>query len=103
MFSRMSEGKQTGTTYRVEVSYLEIYNERVKDLLKKNSANSHSLKVREHPKYGPYVEELSKHLVMDYQDILNVMNRGNVCRTTASTNMNDGNFPADIRLNYGDN
>ena len=50
MFLKMAEG----TTYKVEVSYLEIYNERVKDLLKKNS--SHNLKVREHPSQGPYVQ-----------------------------------------------
>lgn len=41
-------------------SYMEIYNEKVRDLLKVslNKANSpqHNLKVREHPKEGPYVE-----------------------------------------------
>jgi len=83
----MKEGKEKGTTYRTEVSYLEIYNERVKDLLKRDQ--THSLKVREHPKQGPYVEALSKHLVMEYNDILELMNRGNSNRTTACTNMND--------------
>jgi len=87
MFTRMKEGKEKGTTYRTEVSYLEIYNERVKDLLKRDQ--THSLKVREHPKQGPYVEALSKHLVMEYNDILELMNRGNSNRTTACTNMND--------------
>lgn len=38
-------------------SYLEIYNERVRDLLSEGkSATTHSLKVREHPKTGPFVE-----------------------------------------------
>jgi kinesin family protein 16B len=83
MFLKMVEG----TTYKVEVSYLEIYNERVKDLLKKNS--SHNLKVREHPSQGPYVEDLSKHLVTEYRNILRLMEQGNDLRTTASTNMND--------------
>ena len=83
MFERMVEG----TKYRVEVSYLEIYNERVKDLLQKNS--SHNLKVREHPTQGPYVQDLSKHLVGEYREILNLMEQGNNLRTTASTNMND--------------
>ena len=72
---------------RTEVSYLEIYNERVKDLLRKNS--DHNLKVREHPVSGPYVQNLSKHLVMSYTDILALMETGNNVRTTASTNMND--------------
>lgn len=83
MFKRMVEG----TKYRVEVSYLEIYNERVKDLLQKNS--SHNLKVREHPTQGPYVQDLSKHLVGEYLEILRLMEQGNNLRTTASTNMND--------------
>ena len=83
MFQRMVEG----TSYRTEVSYLEIYNERVKDLLEKNS--SHNLKVREHPVQGPYVQDLSKHLVMEYKEILRLMEVGNALRTTAATNMND--------------
>ena len=78
---------QCGIFSRTEVSYLEIYNERVKDLLRKNS--DHNLKVREHPVSGPYVQNLSKHLVMDYNDILALMETGNNVRTTASTNMND--------------
>ena len=36
-------------------SYLEIYNERVRDLLKTGAKNTHSLRVREHPKEGPFV------------------------------------------------
>jgi len=83
MFQRMVDG----TSYRTEVSYLEIYNERVKDLLQKNS--SHNLKVREHPVQGPYVQDLSKHLVGEYRDILRLMDQGNDLRTTAATNMND--------------
>ena len=39
------------TSYRTEASYLEIYNERVKDLLGPANAE-HRLKVREHPKEG---------------------------------------------------
>ena len=97
MFSRMSrEGKVEGTTYRTEVSYLEIYNERVKDLLDRPAplssacdTTSHKLRIREHPKDGPYVENLSKHLVVNYRDILSLMEQGNKVRTTASTNMND--------------
>jgi hypothetical protein len=40
-------------------SYLEIYNERVKDLLRptlSKSKEKFTLKVREHPKEGPYVQ-----------------------------------------------
>ena len=86
LFRKMSESKDSGSTYRTEVSYLEIYNESVRDLL---NATSHKLKLREHPKDGPYVENLTKHLVVNYRDILSLMERGNKIRTTASTNMND--------------
>merc|ERR1712226_219225 len=94
LFSRMAKegNKMEGTTYRTEVSYLEIYNEKVKDLLASSSSSNdvgHKLKVREHPKDGPYVENLSKHLVMNYRDILALMEKGNKVRTTASTAMND--------------
>ena len=36
-------------------SYLEVYNEKVRDLLK-TKKQQHTLRVREHPKDGPYVE-----------------------------------------------
>ncbi|XP_050664583.1 kinesin-like protein Klp98A [Leptidea sinapis] len=87
LFSRVMAGKESGASYRTEVSYLEIYNERVKDLLSTDAG--HSLRVREHPKLGPYVQDLSKHLVSDYDDIQECMHRGNLQRTTASTQMND--------------
>ncbi|XP_060805148.1 kinesin-like protein Klp98A [Amyelois transitella] len=87
LFSRVAAGKESGASYRTEVSYLEIYNERVKDLLSEDAG--HSLRVREHPKLGPYVQDLSKHLVSDYDDIQECMHRGNLHRTTASTQMND--------------
>ncbi|XP_047994058.1 kinesin-like protein Klp98A [Leguminivora glycinivorella] len=87
LFSRVAAGKESGASYRTEVSYLEIYNERVKDLLASDAG--HSLRVREHPKLGPYVQDLSRHLVSDYDDIQECMHRGNLHRTTASTQMND--------------
>uniref|UniRef100_L7M6K4 Putative kinesin-like protein kif16b n=1 Tax=Rhipicephalus pulchellus TaxID=72859 RepID=L7M6K4_RHIPC len=88
MYTRMKLGQNSGTTFRTEVSYLEIYNEKVKDLLKRESTQ-HNLRVREHPKLGPYVQDLSRHLVMDYSDVEELMARGNAHRTTASTAMND--------------
>lgn len=88
MYTRMKLSQNSGTTFRTEVSYLEIYNEKVKDLLKRESTQ-HNLRVREHPKLGPYVQDLSRHLVMDYSDVQELMARGNSHRTTASTAMND--------------
>jgi len=71
----------------VEVSYLEIYNERVRDLL--NPANKGNLKVREHPSTGPYVEDLAKLVVGSFEEIEHLMDEGNKARTVAATNMNE--------------
>ncbi|SNX88021.1 probable Kinesin-3 motor protein [Melanopsichium pennsylvanicum] len=71
----------------VEVSYIEIYNEKVRDLL--NPKNKGNLKVREHPSLGPYVEDLSKLVVGSFSDIENLMDEGNKARTVAATNMNE--------------
>lgn len=89
MFNRMRIGQKSGTGYKTNVSYLEIYNERVKDLLGPSSNIGHGLRVREHRTLGPYVEGLSQHPVADYNEIQNCIDRGNTLRTTASTNMND--------------
>lgn len=88
LFSRMKVGQEEGTGYKTEVSYLEIYNERVRDLLGPQNIG-HALRVREHRIHGPYVENLSQHPVIDFNEIHNCMIRGNQERTTASTNMND--------------
>lgn len=87
LFERMSADSKKGTTHRVHVSYLEIYQERVADLLRGRDGSS--LRVREHPKKGPYVEGLTTCLVTNYGHIQECMNRGNSHRTTAATNMND--------------
>ncbi|XP_068602582.1 kinesin-like protein KIF1B [Brachionichthys hirsutus] len=74
-------------SYSVEVSYMEIYCERVRDLL--NPKNKGNLRVREHPLMGPYVEDLSKLAVTSYTDIADLMDAGNKARTVAATNMNE--------------
>ncbi|XP_075950958.1 kinesin-like protein KIF1B [Anarhichas minor] len=74
-------------SYSVEVSYMEIYCERVRDLL--NPKNKANLRVREHPLLGPYVEDLSKLAVTSYTDIADLMDAGNKARTVAATNMNE--------------
>lgn len=75
-------------TYKVELSYLEIYSEEVKDLLVKAHPPG-GLKVRQHPELGPYVEGLSQVLVEDYNTIKKLVDSGNKERTVASTALND--------------
>ncbi|RYP72903.1 hypothetical protein DL771_003941 [Monosporascus sp. 5C6A] len=88
MFKRIGQLQEDKTTKcTVEVSYLEIYNERVRDLL--NPSTKGNLKVREHPSTGPYVEDLAKLVVNSFQEIENLMDEGNKARTVAATNMNE--------------
>jgi kinesin family protein 1 len=88
MFERIgSLQEDKNLRYTVEVSYLEIYNERVRDLL--NPSTKGNLKVREHPSTGPYVEDLAKLVVSSFNEIEHLMDEGNKARTVAATNMNE--------------
>ena len=73
-------------TYKLEVSYLEIYSEDVRDLLSSNTTVG--LRVREHPELGPYVEGLSQILVENYKSVKKLIDQGNKERVTAATLMN---------------
>src|SRR5687768_167022 len=75
LFNRINNNQDSEVTYQVQVSYIEIYNERVRDLL--NPKNKGNLKVREHPALGPYIEDLSKLIVNSFNDIENLMDEGN--------------------------
>ncbi|XP_050299127.1 kinesin-like protein unc-104 isoform X2 [Anthonomus grandis grandis] len=87
LFRKIRDSEQPDIKYSVEVSYMEIYCERVRDLL--NPKNKGNLKVREHPLLGPYVEDLSKLAVTSYEDIHELIDEGNKARTVAATNMNE--------------
>ncbi|XP_039698190.1 kinesin-like protein KIF1B isoform X4 [Pteropus medius] len=87
LFEKINDNCNEDMSYSVEVSYMEIYCERVRDLL--NPKNKGNLRVREHPLLGPYVEDLSKLAVTSYTDIADLMDAGNKARTVAATNMNE--------------
>ncbi|XP_076582769.1 kinesin-like protein KIF1A isoform X12 [Chaetodon auriga] len=87
LFTKINDNTDNSMSYSVEVSYMEIYCERVRDLL--NPKNKGNLRVREHPLMGPYVEDLSKLAVTSYNDIQDLMDSGNKARTVAATNMNE--------------
>ncbi|XP_044218347.1 kinesin-like protein KIF1A isoform X3 [Thunnus albacares] len=87
LFTKINDNTDNSMSYSVEVSYMEIYCERVRDLL--NPKNKGHLRVREHPLMGPYVEDLSKLAVTSYNDIQDLMDSGNKARTVAATNMNE--------------
>ncbi|OCH85030.1 kinesin-domain-containing protein [Obba rivulosa] len=89
LFDRVEQKKRVdpNVNFTVEVSYIEIYNEKVRDLL--NPKNTGNLRVREHPSLGPYVEDLSKLVVSSYDEMMTLMDEGNKARTVAATNMNE--------------
>uniref|UniRef100_A0A0M3I8M3 Kinesin motor domain-containing protein n=1 Tax=Ascaris lumbricoides TaxID=6252 RepID=A0A0M3I8M3_ASCLU len=87
IFERIEEATCETLAFKVEVSYMEIYNERVRDLLdpKKSTKN---LKVREHKILGPMVDGLSVLAVSSFEQIASLIEEGNKSRTVAATNMN---------------
>lgn len=87
-----SSGEENGDEGSVDiafyVSYLEIYMERIRCLLS-SPKNSGSLKVRQHPTLGIYVEGLKEVPVASSEQLLALMNAGNAQRRTSKTAMND--------------
>ncbi|KAM4056095.1 kinesin motor domain-containing protein [Hirsutella rhossiliensis] len=93
LFERIAAAQQedSNVAYNVRVSYFEVYNEHVRDLLVPAvpGAAPHYLKIRESPTEGPYVKDLTDVPVRSIDEIMRYMKRGDASRTTASTKMND--------------
>ena len=79
---------QTLTTYAVKVSFLEIYNEKVQDLLLGKGKGS-NLKIIQDPKRGPVVKDLSEHVVTTWEQVEKLLDKGMETRSVAATAMND--------------
>lgn len=89
IFKRISNNSDENLSYEVSVSMLEIYNEKVQDLLvDHNKRPAGGLNIRESKTLGIYVENMSKIAVESYIDIEKVMDLGDKHRTVASTLMN---------------
>ena len=89
IFRRIGENKDPDKSFEVQVSMLEIYNEKVQDLLiNPNKRPSSGLKIRESKVLGIFVDGLSKHPVTSYDEISNKMDDGYNNRTIGSTLMN---------------
>uniref|UniRef100_A0A8D0DGR2 Kinesin family member 13B n=1 Tax=Sander lucioperca TaxID=283035 RepID=A0A8D0DGR2_SANLU len=88
LFDRTQKEQREEESFTVEVSYMEIYNEKVRDLLDPKGGRQ-TLRVREHKVLGPYVDGLSRLAVASYKDIESLMSEGNKSRTVAATNMNE--------------
>jgi hypothetical protein len=84
---RAKREKDSDFTYRVEVSYYEIYNEKVFDLIRPQ--RNVDLKIRNTPNSGPFIEGLTWKLVNKEEDVARVIRKGMQERHTAATKFND--------------
>ena len=74
--------------HRLTISFLEIYNDKLRDLLSDSNEEEVQLRVREHPSLGTYVENLAKVEVRSPNEVLETLRRGVERRATSSTNRN---------------
>lgn len=96
LFERVESMTSGNVTCTVRVSYFEVYNEQVRDLLisskdgpPSSQQPQHKLKIRESATEGPYVEDLSEFSVKTAEEVLKYLASGNKARVTAATKMND--------------
>eukprot|EP00276_Gloeochaete_wittrockiana_P018094 CAMPEP_0184337354 /NCGR_PEP_ID=MMETSP1089-20130417/5742_1 /TAXON_ID=38269 ORGANISM="Gloeochaete wittrockiana, Strain SAG46.84" /NCGR_SAMPLE_ID=MMETSP1089 /ASSEMBLY_ACC=CAM_ASM_000445 /LENGTH=1226 /DNA_ID=CAMNT_0026663017 /DNA_START=221 /DNA_END=3901 /DNA_ORIENTATION=- len=87
MFKKIGRNDDANRSYQVTVSMLEIYNEKIKDLLDLKVNTPGVLKLKQNDS-GVYVEGLSAMPVPSYKDMENQMEKGTTNRTVAATNMN---------------
>jgi len=71
----------------VRVSYLEIYQEEIRDLMNKKNATA-KLELKDKDTVV-YVKDLSTYVVKTPQDMLKVFEEGNLMRHVGATNMNE--------------
>ncbi|KAJ2162365.1 hypothetical protein GGF46_000729 [Coemansia sp. RSA 552] len=78
--------RDTGREYLIRVSFLEIYNEVLRDLLEPTKTN---LKIHENAKREIFVGDLSEHIVFNADQVEEVLQKGDRNRHIAGTNMNE--------------
>ncbi|NXF04909.1 KIF14 protein, partial [Smithornis capensis] len=93
LFNQIAQMDKEQILYHLEMSFFEIYNEKIHDLLvfkAENGQKKQQLRVREHPVLGPYVEGLT--VLVSHPDfclLQSWLELGNKQRATAATVMND--------------
>ncbi|KAJ2721259.1 hypothetical protein GGI07_004092 [Coemansia sp. Benny D115] len=76
----------TRREYLIRVSFLEIYNEILRDLLEPSKTN---LKIHENAKREIFVGDLSEHIVFNADQVEEILQKGDNNRHIAGTNMNE--------------
>ena len=75
--------------FLLRVRYLEIYNEKLRDLLSSNDNNSSELRIREERSGNTFVENLTEILVTTPQEVLALKDQGDLNRHVGATDWND--------------
>jgi hypothetical protein len=78
LFARIKQDPEPNTSYNVHVSYFEIYNEHVRDLLAPKSPTPYFLKIRESQTEGVYIQGLRDAPVSNYEDVERLMRLGDL-------------------------
>ena len=78
--------QRTDTDFLLRCSYIESYNDELRDLL---STSGGKPKLRENPHKGFYVEGASEEIVTDAAGILKLLKKGEAQRAVAATDMNE--------------
>ncbi|XVF03716.1 hypothetical protein REPUB_Repub05bG0017600 [Reevesia pubescens] len=78
-----SDGKQTN--YQCRCSFLEIYNDQIGDLLDPTQRN---LEIKDDPKNGLYVENLTEEYVSSHEDVTQILIKGLSSRKVGATTVN---------------
>ncbi|RHY93029.1 hypothetical protein DYB35_002047, partial [Aphanomyces astaci] len=74
--------------YRVTVSFLEVYNENIRDLLRSDHDQDTYLDLREDPVKGPVVADLSEIVASNAEEVMRLLRRGNKNRSQEATAAN---------------
>ncbi|XP_042550857.1 chromosome-associated kinesin KIF4A isoform X1 [Dipodomys spectabilis] len=80
--------KKSDFEFTLKVSYLEIYNEEIWDLLCPSREKASQINIREDPKEGIKIVGLTEKIVVVASDTVFCLEQGNNSRTVASTAMN---------------
>lgn len=80
-------GRSENMQYLVRASYLEIYQEEIRDLLHPDQSLRFELKER--PDTGVFVKDITTTICKSAAEIQHLMNTGNQNRTIGATNMNE--------------